>query len=124
LDFTIRSIEKLFDTYDIKAVKIGFASLYYLNVLITEIKSFRQQQKNSLGYRFKIFHHLIFFWPSVRNIKSILIQIDLITPNYTEIAQLSNETIPERIAENLSEYCTVLLKGGHNPNEQESITYM
>jgi hydroxymethylpyrimidine/phosphomethylpyrimidine kinase len=118
LDFTIRSIEKLFDTYDIKAVRI-VPSLYYLNVLITEIKK-RQQQKNSLGYRFKIFHHMIDFWPSKpRNIKSILIQIDLITPNYTEIAQLSNETIPpERIAENLSEYCTVLLKGGHNPNEQ------
>jgi hydroxymethylpyrimidine/phosphomethylpyrimidine kinase len=92
-------------------------SLYYLNVLITEIKS--ANNSNSLGYRFKIFHPFD-FWPSKpRNIKSILIQIDLITPNYTEIAQLSNETIPpERIAENLSEYCTVLLKEATTLMEQ------
>jgi hydroxymethylpyrimidine/phosphomethylpyrimidine kinase len=35
------------------------------------------------------------FFIGPRNIKSILIQIDLITPNYTEIAQLSNEIPPE-----------------------------
>jgi hydroxymethylpyrimidine/phosphomethylpyrimidine kinase len=121
LDFTIRSIEKLFDTYDIKAVKIGIVpSLYFLNVLITEIKKLSPTTK--IVWDTVLKSSTTFDFLAIGNqetLKSILIQIDLITPNYTEIAQLSNETIPpERIAENLSEYCTVLLKGGHNPNEQ------
>jgi hydroxymethylpyrimidine/phosphomethylpyrimidine kinase len=48
----------------------------------------------------------------------ILKEIDLITPNYNEILQLSSEEInADTIAVNLSKYCPILLKGGHNPDE-------
>jgi hydroxymethylpyrimidine/phosphomethylpyrimidine kinase len=46
----------------------------------------------------------------------ILKEIDLITPNYNEILQLSlREKNPVLIALELSKYCSTLLKGGHNP---------
>jgi hydroxymethylpyrimidine/phosphomethylpyrimidine kinase len=120
LDFTIRSVEKLFDTYDIKAVKIGIVpSLYYLNVLITEIKKLSPTTK--IVWDTVLKSSTTFDFLAIENqetLKSILIQIDLITPNYTEIIQLSNEKIPpEKIAEMLSKHCDILLKGGHNPNE-------
>jgi hydroxymethylpyrimidine/phosphomethylpyrimidine kinase len=45
--------------------------------------------------------------------------IDLITPNYHEIIQLSPA---ENTAKMLSAYCAILLKGGHHP-EKVSILY-
>jgi len=48
----------------------------------------------------------------------ILKTVDLITPNYNEILQFSStKKNPRLIAQELSNYCSVLLKGGHNPEE-------
>ena len=121
LEFTMRSVASLFKTYDIKAVKIGIVpSLFYLVAIFEQIK--------------KIAPTAIIIWDTVlksttsfdflplknqKKLQHILGQVDLITPNYTEIKAFSNEYIsPEAIAEKLSVYCSVLLKGGHNPNEQ------
>lgn len=121
LDFTIRSIEKLFATYHIKAVKIGVVpSLDYLNTIVTAIKKLSPTTK--IVWDTVLKSSTTFNFLTIENqktLKDILVQMDLITPNYTEIVQLLNETTtPERIAESLSEHCAVLLKGGHNPNEQ------
>jgi len=48
----------------------------------------------------------------------ILEEINLITPNYNEILQFSSvEKKPDVIAQELSKHCSILLKGGHNPDE-------
>ncbi|MEZ7498982.1 hydroxymethylpyrimidine/phosphomethylpyrimidine kinase [Flavobacterium sp. Arc3] len=121
LDFIITSLDKLFDTYKIKAVKIGITpSLPYLNSVVMHIKKLSPTTKivwdtvlkSSTAFDFLVIENQ-------EILKNILTQIDLITPNYTEIIQLSNEpTTAEKIAKNLSEHCNVLLKGGHNPTEQ------
>jgi hydroxymethylpyrimidine/phosphomethylpyrimidine kinase len=120
LDFTIRSIEKLFDTYDIKAVKIGIVpSLFYLGTIVTLIKQL--SPTTQIVWDTVVKSSTTFDFLEIKNYESlqlILSEIDLITPNYNEIIKLSKEeTDPESIAEILSEQCAVLLKGGHNPNE-------
>ena len=48
----------------------------------------------------------------------ILQQIELITPNYNEIKHFNREEKdPKKIAKFYSDYCSILLKGGHNSNE-------
>ena len=47
----------------------------------------------------------------------LLTNIDLITPNYKEAMQLAQGQNIEDTCLNMSQYCAVLLKGGHNPNE-------
>jgi hydroxymethylpyrimidine/phosphomethylpyrimidine kinase len=48
----------------------------------------------------------------------ILQQIVLITPNYNEIKHFNiDEKAPKKIAKFYSNYCSILLKGGHNINE-------
>jgi hydroxymethylpyrimidine/phosphomethylpyrimidine kinase len=121
LEFTMRSVASLFSTYDIKAVKIGIVpSLLYLGAIVEQIK--------------KIAPTTVIIWDTVlksttsfdflslenqEKLQRILDQVDLITPNYAEIKAFSKGSIsPEAIAEKLSVHCNVLLKGGHNPNEQ------
>ena len=121
LEFTTRSIESLFMTYDIKAVKIGIVpSLFYLGTIVEQIKKIAPTSviiwdtvlKSSTSFDFLPLENQ-------EKLQRILGQVDLITPNYTEIKAFSKESIsPEAIAEKLSVYCNVLLKGGHNPNEQ------
>ncbi|NRT14037.1 hydroxymethylpyrimidine/phosphomethylpyrimidine kinase [Flavobacterium sp. 28A] len=120
LEFTIRSVEKLFETYKIKAVKIGIVpSLFYLGTIVTLIRQIAPATK--IVWDTVVKSSTTFDFLEIKNyesLKIILSEIDLITPNYNEIIKLSQEEIdPESIAEMLSEYCTVLLKGGHNPNE-------
>ncbi|PIP54463.1 MAG: hydroxymethylpyrimidine/phosphomethylpyrimidine kinase [Bacteroidetes bacterium CG23_combo_of_CG06-09_8_20_14_all_32_9] len=48
---------------------------------------------------------------------SVLKNIFLITPNTNEVKFLSGINYPIKAAEELSKYCNVLLKGGHNKKE-------
>jgi hydroxymethylpyrimidine/phosphomethylpyrimidine kinase len=121
LEFTLRSVNKLFDTYNIKAVKIGIVpSLDYLNRIVTAIK--KRSPTTKIVWDTILKSSSTFDFLKIENqetLKSTLIQIDLITPNYTEITQLCDEVnTPENLAEKISENCNVLLKGGHNPIEQ------
>jgi hydroxymethylpyrimidine/phosphomethylpyrimidine kinase len=54
LDFVLKSLGKLFENYNIKAVKIGIIpSLNYLREIVWVVKNFRQKQ-DCLGYSFKV----------------------------------------------------------------------
>lgn len=118
--FVLKSLDKLFENYVIKTVKIGIVpSLDYLKKIVHAVKRLSPKTKiiwdtvlkSSTDFDFINFENQVF-------LIEILKEIDLITPNYNEILQLSSEEIKaETIAENLSEYCAVLLKGGHNPQE-------
>lgn len=53
----------------------------------------------------------------------VLKKIDLITPNIDEIKFLTGITNPIEAAKELSKYCNVLLKGGHN-EEERGVDYL
>ena len=120
LDFVLSSIEKLFDQYDIRAVKIGIVpSLGYLKSIIEEIRKHSADVK--IVWDTVLKSTTEFEFATVTN-QSVLIDIlketDLITPNYNEIKQLSpDHSSAEKIANELSKHCGILLKGGHHPTE-------
>jgi hydroxymethylpyrimidine/phosphomethylpyrimidine kinase len=90
LDFVLKSLEKLFENYNIKAVKIGIIpSLNYLREIVWVVKNFRQKNKvwdtvlkSSSKFNFTTIENQAI-------LIEILKEIDLITPNYNEILQLS-----------------------------------
>lgn len=120
LSFVLKSLEKLFDNYTIKAVKIGIVpSLEYLKQIVFVLKKLSPNTKIVWDTVLKSTTEFDFL--NIENqtvLIEILQEIDLITPNYDEILQLSSKEInAETTAILLSEYCHVLLKGGHNPEE-------
>ncbi|MFV8324315.1 hydroxymethylpyrimidine/phosphomethylpyrimidine kinase [Flavobacterium sp. ZS1P14] len=120
LDFVMRSLGKLFENYTIKAVKIGVVpSLDYLKKIVFAIKKLSPKTKIVWDTVLKATTEFQFITIENQTVLiEILEEIDLITPNYNEILQLSSEEInAETIAVTLSKYCAVLLKGGHNPDK-------
>jgi hydroxymethylpyrimidine/phosphomethylpyrimidine kinase len=120
LAFVLKSLEKLFANYTIKAVKIGIIpSLEYLKEIILTIK--KLSPKTKIVWDTVLKSTTEFDFLTIENqalLIEILKKINLITPNYDEILQLSSKGInAKRAAIQLSKYCPVLLKGGHNPNE-------
>lgn len=118
LQFVLDSIQLLFKNYPIKSVKIGIVpSLDYLKSIVLEIKKYSPKTKIVWDTVLKSTTEFKFI--TIENqstLIAILEQIDLITPNYKEILKLFPQKISaEDIAEELSKHCSVLLKGGHNP---------
>ncbi|WP_395045711.1 hydroxymethylpyrimidine/phosphomethylpyrimidine kinase [Flavobacterium sp.] len=117
LTFILKSLDKLFKNYKIKAVKIGIIpSLDYLKEIVSTIKKLSPKTKivwdpvlkSSTNFNFLTIENQF-------TLIEILKNIDLITPNYNEILQLTVEKYSiENTASILSEFCSVLLKGGHN----------
>jgi hydroxymethylpyrimidine/phosphomethylpyrimidine kinase len=120
IDFIVESIITLLDNYPVKVVKIGIVpSLDYLNEIIFFLKKHSPTIKIIWDPIIKSSTDFEFL--SLRN-QSILIrmlhQVDLITPNYNEIKCFNpEEDNAQTIAKSYSNYCSILLKGGHNPNE-------
>lgn len=120
LDFIQKSLEKLFENYSVKAVKIGIVpSLDYLKEIIFSIKRLSPETKIVWDTILKSTTEFNFLNIENQNLLiEILKELDLITPNYNEILKLTSNKIDiNSIAVKLSIYCPVLLKGGHNPDE-------
>lgn len=129
LAFVLKSLEKLFMNYTINAVKIGIVpSLEYLKEIVFTIKKLSPKTKIVWDTVLKSSTDFGFLNIENRhNLTKILNQIDLITPNYDEIkiifpdfTRLScfiSSLSPIRRESNEDFICSVLLKGGHNPNE-------
>lgn len=118
--FVLKSLEKLFNNYTIKAVKIGIVpSLEYLKQIVFILKKLSPKIKIVWDTVLKSTTEFDFLTIENQTVLiEILKEIDLITPNYDEILQLSTKGInAETIAILLSKYCPILLKGGHNPDE-------
>ncbi|KIA87271.1 hydroxymethylpyrimidine/phosphomethylpyrimidine kinase [Flavobacterium sp. AED] len=118
LDFVLKSLKKLFGNYTIKAVKIGIIpSLDYLREIVLVVK--KLSPKTKIIWDTVLKSSSEFNFTTIENqaiLIEILKKIDLITPNYNEILQLSSgEKNPVLIALELSKFCSTLLKGGHNP---------
>lgn len=120
IDFVLHSIEVLFEKYDIKVVKIGIVpSLEYLEQIIFQIKNLSDKTKIIWDTVLKSSTKFDFLEIKNQNkLEVILKKLDLITPNYQEILHFFPEEInAEKTALHLSNYCAVLLKGGHNTKE-------
>jgi len=120
LEFVINSMRLLFKKYDIKAIKIGIVpSLNYLKAIVDEVRKHSSTIKIIWDTVLKSTTNFKFI--SIENqseLVPILKDIDLITPNYTEILKLlPQKTSGEDNAKILSKHCAVLLKGGHNSEE-------
>lgn len=115
LSFVLRSIEALFQSYKIDAVKIGIVpSIQYLREIVSTIKRISPESKivwdpvlkSTTEFEFmNIENHL--------ELNKILSQIDLITPNYNEIEILFPGFVSKKIWLNAIP-TSILLKGGHN----------
>ncbi|KFF06880.1 hydroxymethylpyrimidine/phosphomethylpyrimidine kinase [Flavobacterium reichenbachii] len=116
LSFVIRSIETLFLSYKISAVKIGItSSLYDLDRIISTIKLLSPSTKivwdpvlkSTTKFEFmNIGNHL--------DLKKVLSKLDLITPNYHEIEILFPGFISQNLFKETNISTPILLKGGHN----------
>ena len=120
IEFVLQSIETLFNSYEIKAVKIGIIpSLEYLKEIVFKIKGLSPKTKIVWDTILKSTTEFNFL--KIQNqahLIEILDQIELITPNYNEILKLGIlEDSPEIIIKRLSKNCAILLKGGHHPIE-------
>jgi hydroxymethylpyrimidine/phosphomethylpyrimidine kinase len=120
LTFVLKSIETLFDNYKIEAVKIGIVpSLDYMKEIVIAIKKHSPETKIVWDPVLKSTTDFDFL--NIENqttLIEILKEVNLITPNYNEILQLSSKGInAETTSILLSKNCPILLKGGHNTNE-------
>lgn len=114
----IKSVKTLFGKYDIKAVKIGIVpSLIYLKAIVDTIKRLSPNTKIVWDTVLKSTTEFDFLSITDQAVLiEILKEIDLITPNYNEILKLTSKEInAEAGAIMLSKYCSILLKGGHDP---------
>lgn len=117
--YILNQLKSLLSSYNISAIKIGIIKdLYILLQCVNKIKTISPSTtiiwdpvlRSSSGFDFTEVNTL-------ELLTTVLKQIDLITPNYLEIHQLitTNDDALHK-AQILSQYCDVLLKGGHNPN--------
>lgn len=122
----LTALETLLNQYDVTAVKIGVIE----NISrLKNIVSFLHQKKAAI----KIIVDTVIksssgfvFWNEQINeevLMRILSKIFLITPNYNEVLQIMPSANAKKAAKKISAHCDVLLKGGHN-EEEEGVDYL
>lgn len=124
IEIVLKSIEILFEKYNIKAVKIGIVpSLIYLKAIVDTIK--RLSTNTKIVWDTVLKSTTEFDFLNIENqvlLKDILKEIDLITPNYNEILRLFPD-FNFRSGAPPSGLGGILLKGGHNP-EEKGVDYL
>lgn len=122
----ILAIEKMMMHYDVKSVKIGIVeNISSLQKIVLAINNLNKDVKiiidpvirSGTGFN---------FWDEEideEKLKNILSGVFLITPNYEEAVQLYPSNDAKKSAKELSKYCNVLLKGGHN-EEEKGVDYL
>jgi len=117
-----KQIELLLKRYSPQYIKIGIVpSLFFLNQILDDVLKNNSNAKiiwdpvytSSTGFQFMDKN-----WKN-EDLFKVLKRIYLLTPNRDEAIILSREKDALKGAKKLSEYCSVLLKGGHN-NELSS----
>ena len=114
------SLEKLFLTYKVQAVKIGIIeNVDVMGKIITIIQKMAPEIKiiwdpvfkSSTGFN---------FWDTIDHSKlfELLSKVCLVTPNIPEALQLLPTADAKKSAAELSAYCRVLLTGGHSGIER------
>ncbi|MCD0463815.1 hydroxymethylpyrimidine/phosphomethylpyrimidine kinase [Flavobacterium sp. ENC] len=116
LSFVIRSVETLFQNYNIKAVKIGITpDLHYLNRILSTIKLASPATKIVWDPVLKSTTQFEFLKITADlDLHDVLSQIDLITPNYNEAEILFPGFLSRELWKKNKIPTAVLVKGGHN----------
>jgi hydroxymethylpyrimidine/phosphomethylpyrimidine kinase len=116
----LKAIKHLLGHYKVNAVKIGIVqSINSLNKIVTEIQAINTSIQIVIDPVIRSTTEFN-FWKEGLNeslLYDLLNKIELITPNYKEIVQLVPDADATEAALKLSQYCNVLLKGGHNKAE-------
>jgi hydroxymethylpyrimidine/phosphomethylpyrimidine kinase len=120
LHFVLRSVDALASRYNIKAVKIGIVpSLSYIDALACHLRT--RCPSVSIIWDTVLKSSTDFSFLDIAGegmLPQVLKQIDLITPNYTEVVMLGGQELSAvAAAAKLSKYTAVLLKGGHHTAE-------
>ncbi|MFD2514820.1 hydroxymethylpyrimidine/phosphomethylpyrimidine kinase [Pontibacter locisalis] len=113
----MEQLEPLVSKFKIRACKIGIGQS--MDVLLEVILYLKRRQphiqivldpvlKASAGFNF---HGAL----EDQQLKAVLQEITLATPNYNEIQQLNPDLPPTNAAKEMAKRCAILLKGGHNP---------
>lgn len=119
LDFVLKSIQTLLKSYPVKAVKIGIVpSLDYLKSIVLTIRELVPFIPIVWDTVLKSTTKFAFLDIEMKSeLIEVLKQIDLVTPNLVEAKMLFSEPFFENVP------CSVLLKGGHN-NENQGVDYL
>lgn len=108
LNTVLSTIDVLMKKYDVEALKIGVVKdADYITQMIEKIKSINAEAKIVWDPVLKSTSEFSFFdVNTISDLKNVLKQIDLITPNYNEYKILQGACLFENS-------CSVLIKGGH-----------
>ena len=122
LDSIFSQLDILLKRYLVSVVKIGLVKdLEMLQQIVGELKRRNDKikiiwdpiLKSSSGFSF---HNKI----DIEQLSKVLRQLFLITPNREEIIKMGEGDDADKIALQMSEYCSVLLKGGHTDDESRA----
>jgi len=104
-------IDVLMKSYPIEVVKIGIVKdAEFLTRIVKQVKSINNTVKIVWDPVLKSTSEFCFFdVNTILQLKNVLNEIDLITPNYNEYKVLKENNL----FENLQNSCSVLIKGGH-----------
>lgn len=117
----IQAVHHMLESYEVSAAKIGIVeSIEALYNIVSAIHSSNPDIKIIVDPVIRSTTEFNFWSKGVDEslFEELLRKITLITPNYKEVVQLTNNINAKQAAQRLSEYCAVLLKGGHNDEEQ------
>ncbi len=115
LEIILSTIDVLMKNYHVEAVKIGIVKdAKFLTEIIKTIKNNNSEAKIIWDPVLKSTSEFSFFeLNTISDLKNILNQIDLITPNYNEYKVLKENYL----FENVRNSCSVLIKGGHREDK-------
>ena len=117
----LKAVEQMLANYDVKAVKIGIVqSLNRLYEIVAAIHTFDNSIKIVVDPVIVSTTEFNFWQNAIDEtlLCDVLKRIVLLTPNFKEAVQLVPGADAKDAVKKLSHYCNVLLKGGHNAEEQ------
>ncbi len=115
LETILSTIDVLMKNYHVETVKIGVVKdTEFLNEIIKTIKINNSEAKIVWDPVLKSTSEFSFFdLNTISDLKNVLNEIDLITPNYNEYKVLKDN----RLFENMENSCSILIKGGHREDK-------
>lgn len=122
----LKAVLHMLRSYDVKAVKIGVVqSINTLHKIVSAIHHFNNAIKIVVDPVIRSTTNFNFWEYGIEEtlLYKVLKMTELITPNYTEVVQLVADADAKEAAKKLALYCNVLLKGGHN-HEEQGVDYL
>lgn len=117
----IETIQKMLYGYNVKAVKVGIVqNIYSLHRIVSSVHAVDENIQIILDPVIRSTTGFNFWQEGISEnlLYKVLEMVTIMTPNYKEVMQLVPDADAKEAAKKLSAHCNVLLKGGHNEEEQ------